>query len=105
MSSKQKSKHQTLKQLAEQAAFYKDACIKQNHEICQILGKALDYPKYCEDQKNFPGATENDGVCVGDHVAETLAGEVARRLIAAEGTLRLFQKKLHRMMPIEKEND
>lgn len=52
----------------------------QNHEIEQILGAALGYPRYCDDQKNFPGATEADGVCVGYHVAETLATEAAARI-------------------------
>jgi hypothetical protein len=33
-----------------------------------------------DDQKNFPGATEDDGVCIGDHVAATIASEAARRI-------------------------
>ena len=53
---------------------------KHDDAICQTLGKALGYPRYCDDQKNFPGATEADGVCVGDHVAESLAEEAARRI-------------------------
>jgi hypothetical protein len=52
----------------------------ENDEICQILGSALGYPRYCDDQKNFPGATEESGVCVGDHVAVTLAMEAARAI-------------------------
>lgn len=47
------------------------------HEIEQILGQALGYPRYCDDQKNFPGTRPTDGVCVGDHVAATLASEAA----------------------------
>ena len=51
---------------------------KLQDEICQVLGKALGwYPWYKDDQKNFPGATEADGVCVGEHVAESMADEVA----------------------------
>lgn len=46
-------------------------------EICQTLGKVLGYPLFKDDQKNFPGATEADGVCVGEHIAETLAMEAA----------------------------
>lgn len=49
-------------------------------EVEQILGKALGYPWYKDDQKNFPGATEADGVCVGEHTVPTLAFEAARRL-------------------------
>ena len=41
-------------------------------EIEQILGKALGYPWYKDDPKNFPNATEADGVCVGDHTAWSL---------------------------------
>ena len=47
------------------------------HEIQQLLGKALGWPWYKDDQKNFPGATEADGVFVGEHVAVTLAAEIA----------------------------
>lgn len=55
-----------------------------NDEISQILGKALGYPYFCDDKKNFTEAVESDGVCVGDHVAESLAIEAANRLEAAE---------------------
>ena len=43
----------------------------------QIAGKALGYPAYKDDQKNFPGATEKDGVCIGEHVEETIVQELA----------------------------
>lgn len=61
-----------------------DACVKQNHEICQTLGKALGYPWFKDDLGIFPGATEADGVCVGDHVAESLAAEAAEKIAALE---------------------
>ena len=58
-----------------------ERCITlQNDEIEQTLGRALGYPRYADDQKNFPGATDADGVCVGEHVAETLAMEAAREI-------------------------
>jgi hypothetical protein len=60
------------------------ACSRQNNEIEQTLGQALGYPWYKDDLKNFPGATEADGVCVGEHVAETLAAEAVGRLQAVE---------------------
>jgi len=50
---------------------------KSNDEVCQVLGKALGYPWFKNDQLNFPDATEEDGVCVGDHVAESIADEAA----------------------------
>jgi hypothetical protein len=46
----------------------------------KALGKALGYPWFRDDQANFPGATEAQGVCVGDHVAESLATEAARTI-------------------------
>jgi len=52
---------------------------KQNTEIEQTCGKVLDYPWYKNDQKNFPSSTEVDGVCVGEHIAETIASELARK--------------------------
>jgi hypothetical protein len=36
--------------------------------------------RYKDDPKNFPGATEKDGVCVGDHVPESILAEAARKL-------------------------
>ena len=55
--------------------------------IEQVLGKALGYPWYKDDQKNFPGATEEDGVCVGGHVAYTIAAEAASRIKSLEEKL------------------
>jgi hypothetical protein len=51
---------------------------KENEEVCQALGKALHYPWFKDDQKNFPGATEEAGVCVGEHVAPSIAEEAAK---------------------------
>lgn len=56
----------------------KAAMSKSNDEICQSLGKALGYPWFKDDQRNFPGATEENGVCVGEHVAESIADEAAK---------------------------
>src|SRR5205085_3464919 len=64
---------------------------KMNEEICQTLGKALGYPFYKDDQKNFPGSTHADGVCVGDHVAESLAEEAANKI----KQLKAFLVELH----------
>jgi hypothetical protein len=50
---------------------------KEIEEIEQILGKALGYPWYKDDPKNFPNATEADGVCVGENTAWSLAMEAA----------------------------
>lgn len=70
--------------LARQAAAeierLRAACSQQNDSICQTLGKALGYPWFKDDQKIFPGATEENGVCVGDHVAESLADEICKEL-------------------------
>lgn len=58
--------------------------MKISHEVEQSLGKALGYPWFKDDQKNFPGATDLDGVCVADHVAETIAEEAANRIRVLE---------------------
>lgn len=57
-----------------------DLVAKLDNEICQILGKVLKYPWYKDDPKNFPDATESDGVCVGEHTAETIAMEAAAEI-------------------------
>lgn len=59
---------------------------KAHTETCryieQTLGKALGYPRFCDDQKTFPDSTPDDGVCIFDHTAETLALEAANKLSA-----------------------
>lgn len=40
----------------------RDKMWQEFHEIEQILGKALDYPWFKDDQENFPGSTKADGV-------------------------------------------
>lgn len=60
------------------------ACAGQNEEVCQILGRALHYPRYCDSQDVFPGSTDEDGVCVGEHVAESIAAEAANRITSLE---------------------
>lgn len=66
----------------------KTAFAASDDEIQQILARALGwYPWYKDDQKNFPGATEVDGVCVGDHVGASLAEETAREIAALRGLL------------------
>lgn len=47
--------------------------IKHEHDLCQMVAKALGgFPRYKDDQVNFPDATVADGVCVADHTIETL---------------------------------
>lgn len=58
----------------------RDAFTARDAGIQQTLGKALGYPWFKDDQKNFPGSTQEHGVCVGDHVAESLADEAAEMI-------------------------
>ena len=67
--------------------------VKEDNEIQQILGKALGYPWYFKDQKNFPGCTEEDGVCVGEQVGISLVDEAARRIKKLEKELSRLKKK------------
>ena len=72
--------HDELRNLGKELDRLRTGISRQEYEIQQSLGKALGYPWYKDDPKNFPGSTEKDGVCVGDHVAETLAMEAARKI-------------------------
>lgn len=76
--------------LAEQAAEIerlKNAYTSQERDISQTLGKALGYQWFKDDQANWPDATEADGVCVGEHVAESLADEAAKKLADLQSQL------------------
>jgi hypothetical protein len=67
----------------------------QDHaEIDQMCGKALGYPWYKDDLKNFPSATEADGVCTGEHVAVSIVAELAHRY-----------ERLHRQVTLFKNNE
>ena len=68
-----------LEQQSEKIKRLYEGILKNNQEIEQTCGKVLGYPWFKDDQKNFPGATEKDGVCVGDHVGETIVSELAKR--------------------------
>ena len=60
----------------------KKLSMESDNRIEQAIGKVLGYPAYKDDQKNFPNATESNGVCVGDHVAESLVMELVDRFKA-----------------------
>ena len=73
----------TAKEIAElrvKVERYRTTCISMDHEIVQTLGKALGgYPWFKDDQKNFPGATEADGI-LGPDTAEVAADIAAERI-------------------------
>ncbi len=75
------------KELEQDVERLKAAMASQNDQIAQVLGKALGYTWYKDDPVNFPGATEADGVCVGEHVAETIAHEAASRISMLQAEL------------------
>jgi hypothetical protein len=64
------------------------ACSIQEDEICQAAGKVLGYPWFKDDQKNFPGATEANGVSVGEHVAASIVEELVQRYKELEARIR-----------------
>ncbi len=71
--------------LAERVKVLERACAEHDRAICQTLGKALGLPRYCDDPKNFPGATEADGVCVIENDGRSLAESAAKRIKVLEG--------------------
>jgi hypothetical protein len=64
-----------------------DGIARESHDIEQSLGIALGYPWYKDDPKNFPDATEESGVCVGEHVPASIAAEAARRITELEAVI------------------
>lgn len=70
-----------------------NAYSQQNYEVCQTLGKVLGYPWLKDDQKNFPGSTEADGVCVGEHVAESIAEEAAKKITELQSMIEQYSAK------------
>jgi len=70
---------------------------RQSIEIEQFLGRALGFPWYKDDPKNFPNATESDGVCVGDHTPESLAAQAANALNQLKERINLLQTEISRL--------
>lgn len=68
-----------------------------NEEVCQTLGKALGYPWFKDNLVNFPGSTEAHGVCVGDHVAESIAAEAAERIETLRAEVKRLKGALERI--------
>lgn len=79
----------------ERLLFLRDAIVRQNDEVTQTLAQAIGYPWYKDDQENFPGATEANGVCVGDHVAESLAMEAAKLIRSQRQEIERLENLLH----------
>ncbi len=73
-----------------------------HNEIEQTAGKALGYPWYKDDQKNFPDATEVDGVCAGEHVAVSIVDELANTYIALCTFLQAFKTNEERVDEMQK---
>ena len=95
-------------ELRAEVATLREQWIKTSHEITQVLGKALRYPWLKDDQKNFPGTTEADGVCVGEHVPESLASEAADCIAALrkqlEESQRLHEIEYRRNLVLQRDN-
>lgn len=65
---------------------------KECFEVEQSLGIALKYPRYADDQKTFPGTTDADGVCVGEHTPATIAMEAAQRITSLEARVKELEE-------------
>ena len=78
-------------------AMIRESFAHQNDSICQTLGKALGFPWHKDDQVNFPGATEANGVCVGDHVAESLAEMAADHIEKQRGYIEDLLNRTNRL--------
>jgi DNA repair exonuclease SbcCD ATPase subunit len=80
----QPDNHRRVANLEARIEALKAAAQATEDSIRQTLAKALHYPRYCDDQEHFPGATEANGYFVGEHVAESLAAEASRRIAELE---------------------
>jgi hypothetical protein len=86
--------HQSEAAKIKQLELGKKLSIESDNRIEQAIGKVLGYPAYKDDQKNFPNATEANGVCVGDHVAESLVMELVGRFKELERINSVLEQQL-----------
>jgi|TARA_R110000851_G_scaffold41409_3_gene103977 hypothetical protein len=85
-------------ELKERLSRLETAVRRTDDSVCQTLGKVLGYPWYKDDLEVFPVfpyATECMGVCVGDHVAESIAMDAAKHIVELESKLALERKYVH----------
>ena len=66
----------TIAELRAERDRIRQGAMDADNNVCQILGDALDYP-----------LGEDGRICVGDHVAETLAAEAVRLITSLRGQL------------------
>lgn len=78
-----------LVDLLERIQFERKVLYATKYLIENTAGEALGYPAYVDDQVNFPGATKDDGVCIGEHVTETIVAELADAYKYLQAQLRL----------------
>lgn len=69
-----------------------DGYAKECREVENALGAALGFPRYCDDKKNFPDATEKDGYCAGEHLPGTLAQAAAAEIERLRAALAVERK-------------
>jgi hypothetical protein len=76
-----------LNRLHTEKERYEQAYFKQSHEIEQVLGEALGFPRLAADRKNFGHLPVDDPtVCVGELVPVDLVAIAAERLAKSELT-------------------
>lgn len=81
-----------IMRLRERVKHITDGFNREQNDIIQTCGNALGYPRFCDDQTAFPGATEADGVCVGEHVAASIAAELANKYRDAMERVKRLEK-------------
>jgi hypothetical protein len=91
--------NETVDELIKKHCRLLDAYAQTSSEVEQALGQALGYPRYKDDQLNFPGATEEHGVCVGEHVPESIAMEAAKAIIDLRKQLESLKPKAAEPFP------
>ena len=67
-------------ELTKLVEHYKTACQKMNHEVCQVLGKALKFPMYKDSPEVFPGADDSTGYFTEPYTAESISDLAADKI-------------------------
>lgn len=72
-----------------------------SHEVEQTLAQAIGgFPWYKDDQKNFPGATEADGVCIGELVTEDIVDHAAKLIREHNASIRPIENAVEALKQI-----
>lgn len=89
------------KEAAKRIEELKNIGARQGHFVEQTLAQAIGgFAWYKDDQKNFPGSTEQDGVCIGELVTDDIVEHAAKLIREYNASIRPVENAIEALKQI-----